>query len=73
MNTAPSITQSTNYASIAMTIGIIVKIFHDPSNVTADEWQILGLALLGLIATITNLVNRQNKGDMVGFVTKATE
>jgi hypothetical protein len=65
-----SVTQTTNYASIAMTIGIMVRIFTDSSSVTPEEWQVVGLAVFGLIATAINAINRHSKGDMTGLITK---
>lgn len=65
-----SVTQTTNYASLVVTIGIVVRIFTDSSTVTAEEWQILGLAIVNLVMTGISAINRHSKGDMVGLITK---
>lgn len=59
-----SLTQGTNIAGFIAALGILVKIFHDPSSVTADEWQIAGIAIVGLFSTAINFINRYRKGDI---------
>ena len=65
-----SITQVANLTQLTLAVGIMVRIFSDPSTVTAEEWQIFGLTLIGLGATIWSFINRASKPDMTGIVTK---
>jgi hypothetical protein len=59
-----SVTQGVNFAQIGVAVGIIIRIVNDPGSVTPEEWQIVGLALLGIVASITSALNRYSKGDI---------
>lgn len=59
-----SVTQGANYAQLAACIGIVVRIWSDPSSISAEEWQMLGLAIVGGIAAIVSAINRHAKGDI---------
>lgn len=58
-----SVTQGTNIASITASVSIIIKIVGG-GEVTPEEWQIVGIAVVTLISSVVSFINRKAKGDV---------
>lgn len=62
--TTYSVTQQANIAQIVAALGIIVRIFSDSASVTPEEWQIVGIAIVGLVTAGLSYLNRYGKGNV---------
>lgn len=65
--TGYSITQQANLASLIACVGIIMRIVSDPSSISAEEWQLVGMSVVTFVASAISYVNRHMKGDVTGL------
>ena len=64
MNNGYSVTQGVNFAQMSVAVGIIIRIWTDPATITAEEWQVVGLAVVALVAAVVGYFDRLSKGDV---------